>query len=436
MILNPKTFELRNADSLVGWLWLPLGFLLLVPVIGYTPIAPFPMIQLPLLERAIPIMWLLLAGAAALMFRVAKASIPLAALISWAVVRAGINAFPLRSLQLLVLTAFVSYLYAVARDMDAPRVRLFCWALAAGIGFELALGYLNLFHIYPWMGWVLPDQVGRAMGLLTHPNYYGSVMALSLPIMWALLGPLAAIAILVPVVLSHSAGPVISAFAGIVVAVWPDLGRKTRYFVLGLVSGVASWVMTVHEWRLSGRREVWQAVWPELIRYPLIGQGFGDWRVWAEQYNAKLGAVTGKIEAFATLQAHNEPYQLLFELGLIGLVLGLLIVLQAGVSARIVWKKNNEVRRPDWWKRPIPWDMAWLGVVVVAVVNSFGSPTLHLPAQAAIAVFALARLQSSATTWLAFDKPVVSLGRARGARGSATQKAAGKGPSGKEHVHA
>jgi hypothetical protein len=416
----------------MSWLWLPLGFLLLVPVIGYTAISPFPMGQTPLLERAIPILWLVLTGAAALIFRVAKASIPLAALIAWAVVRAGINSFQIRSVQLLLLTLLVSYLYAVARDMDIPRTRLFCWVLAAGVGFELVLGYLNLFHIYPWMAWVLPDQTGRAMGLLTHPNYWGSIMALTLPIMWALLGPLAAVAILIPIVVSHSAGPVLSAFAGIIVAIWPDLGRKTRYFVIGLATGAASWVMTVHEWRLSGRREVWQAIWPELIRYPLIGQGFGDWRVWADQYNAKLSAVSGKVEAFATLQAHNEPYQLLFELGLIGLVLGLGIALQAGVSARIVWQKNNEMVRRNWWKRPLSMDMAWLSVGVVAVVNSFGSPTFHLPAQAAIAAFSLARLQYSAAAWLALDKSASGMlsldkSRARGAREKAQQhKAAGK----------
>jgi hypothetical protein len=402
--MTPQIFENRKTESLTGWLWLPLGFLLLVPVLGHTPIIPWKMSDWPLLERAIPIAWLLVAAGAALLMRVSKASIPLAALLLWCFVRTAINGMQMRSLHILLLFTFVALLYVVARGMDYQKVRLFTWALAAGVAVELVLGWMNLFKIYPWMSWVVPDQIGRPMGLLTHPNYWGSLMALVLPIMWALAGPLAVIAIMIPVVLSYSSGPVISALAGIAVAAWPELGKRTKYAMVAGASAITAWVMTVHEWRLSGRREVWQAIWPEVIRYPFMGQGLGDWRVWADQYNAKESAIQGKPIVFATLQAHNEPYQLLFELGLIGVAIAAVWALQAGVCAKFAWAATSAKRGAGWWKHPISLERAWIAVLVAAVVNSLGSPTFHLPAQAALAIFALARVQATACAWSTFDK--------------------------------
>ncbi|MEK7384572.1 MAG: hypothetical protein AAB262_14995, partial [Elusimicrobiota bacterium] len=57
-----------------GWLWLPLGVLLM---------APWPMFQMPLPERGLPIFWLCLAGAMVIAAIVARVSWPLAALFVW-----------------------------------------------------------------------------------------------------------------------------------------------------------------------------------------------------------------------------------------------------------------------------------------------------------------------------------------------------------------
>ena len=203
MKLIPALFEFKRAEAFLGWIWCPLGFLLLVPVLGHTPLIPWKMDGFPLLERGVPIAWLLLAGAAAILFRISRASIPMALLIGWAVVRSAINNFPIRSIQILLLLSLVGLLYVAARQMDFPQVRIFTWVLAVGVGFELVLGWMNLFKVYPWMSWVVPDQMGRPMGLLTHPNYWGSLMAIAAPIMWALLGPLALIAIMIPIFLSY-----------------------------------------------------------------------------------------------------------------------------------------------------------------------------------------------------------------------------------------
>lgn len=382
------TFEWRDGARLVPWLWVPL--LVLVAM-------PFPAFNFPLPERALPILWLMLAGAACLFAVIARASWPYAALLTWAVARASLMEFPLRALQVILLAALVGLLYVAAREMPGRIAKYAAWGLVVGLAYEGLFGYVNLWGVYPLMKFILADQIGRPMGFLTHPNYWGSFMALGLPVAWSLGGIIPAVAILAMILAGFSGGPAISACVGVVVLVWPELGRRARYAVIAGAATLVSVVMTVHEWRLSGRREVWQAVWPELMRYPVIGQGFGSWRVWADHYNHKLSLTTGKPEIFATLQAHNEPYQLWFELGLIGLVFVALLVWQAGAAAWRTWRAHEAIPETPWWAPGrIPLGRAWVAVLVTGAVNSLGSPVLHLPAQAAFMVLALGQLQALA----------------------------------------
>ena len=236
------------------------------------------------------------------------------------------------------------------------------------------------------------------MAFLTHPNYWGSFMALGMPVVWALLGPLAALPIYAMILWSWSAGPAISASAGLLVLVWPDLSARLRAATLGGIGAALVTVMSVHEWRLSGRWEVWASVLPELKRYWVIGQGLGDWRVWADNLNLKMSQAAGGPVVFATLQAHNEPLQLWFELGLVGVVLAGLILWQAGQAARGAWANCPPGSALAWrWGR-MPLERAWLAVLAVGLTNSLGSPTFHLPAQAAFVLFALARVQAAAAS--------------------------------------
>lgn len=388
--MTVRALEWRSAPSWTGWLWVPLLALVAIP---------WPMFGWPLPERAVPIMWLLLGGASCVALVLARASAPLAALFLWSIVRAAMMQFPERALQLLLMMAMVGLLYVAAREMSTATSRLAGWAICLGAAWELAFGLLNLFHIYPWMTYIQPDQSGRPMGFLTHPNYWGSYMALVMPVVAALCGVVPMLVVYGAILKGWSAGPAISATVAVAVMAWPHLGRRAKYALIAASSAVVAGVMTVHEWRLSGRREVWQAIWPEVMRYPIIGQGLGSWRIWADQYNAKASAAAGQPVVFATLQAHNEPYQLWFELGLIGLVLVALWAWQALAATQASWKStatpSDEARA--WW-RPgyVPLERAWIALLAAGLVNSIGSPTFHLPAQAALVVFALARIQAHA----------------------------------------
>jgi len=405
---SPPFGEWPEATRYVPWVWLGLGVLVA---------APFPMFGWFLPERSVPIMWLLLGGATVLFAHVARASWPLAALLAWATLRAAMMHFPQRALQVLLLFALVGLLYAAARELSPEARRAVSWAFVIGVAWEFLVGAFNLFGTYPGLGWIDPNYFGRPMGFLTHVNYFGSFLALGLPLVWALVGLPAALAVYAMILATVSGGPVIAASAGVLFLAWPEFGRRSRFGIAAGLGGAVAVVMTLHEWRLSGRREVWQAILPEYLRYPLIGQGLGSWRIWAEHYNEKATlakwAAAGLSGAqcnapppvpeacrpvvFATLQAHNEPYQLAFELGLIGLAFAALWAWQAwGASTRLVQATAGVTAAPWWGAGRVPLERAWVGMLVVAGVNMLGSPVFHLPGQAAMIAFALASVQAVA----------------------------------------
>jgi hypothetical protein len=400
-------FELREAEKKGALVWIALLALIAAPfplwfVLPHVP-AGFPAV-----ERGVPMFWLLFAAGLLVLGRIAVVSWPFAALLAWAVLRGAWHSFPPRTIQLLTVALFAGLLYAAARVMPDREARWAAWAVVLGASWEGLLGLLNTFEVYPWMTWVGAEHVGKPMGLLTHPNYWGSWMALSLPVLWALCGAPVAAVVFVLIAKTISGGPVISAAVGALVMAWPLFGQRVRLAVAGAGAGSIALVMTLHEWRLSGRREVWAKAFEEMRKWPLTGQGLGEWRSWADQYNQALYRPQEGKTFFITLQAHSEPLQLVFELGLIGLVLGGCWVAQAAQASRAVWRAAPAAILPlPAWPKASPWlrwiafgraplERAWIAVLAVALVNSLGSPVFHLPAQAAVILFALARVQADA----------------------------------------
>lgn len=373
----------------IAWIWVFLAVAIA---------APFPAFGFPMPERAIPIMWLMLAGLATVAALVARVSIPFAALIVWSALRAGYHAFPERTLKVLALVVMVSLIYVVARDASDRVARMVAVGFCVGAGWEGLLGLVNAFGVYPWMSVVVAEHAGKPMGFLTHPNYWGSFMALLLPVIWSVCGIPAAVVAYCLILKTVSVTPVLSATVGLLVMAWPLFGRRVRYSVLAAGAAGVVWTLVLHEFRMSGRTEIWKMAFPEIMRWPILGQGLGQWRVWAEDWD-RVNYIPQQGKTFlVTLQAHNEPYQLLFELGLIGFILGALWVAQAGLAAYRVWKAAPAAMIPsEWyaWGRA-PLERAWIAVVATALVNSLGSPVFHLPGQAAIIIFALARMQADA----------------------------------------
>lgn len=409
-------FEAPHLSTKAGLVW--VGLLALVA-------APFPLwfvnphvpVGFPVMERGVPLFFVLLAGALIVLGRISRASWPFAALLMFAALRGAWHGFPPRTIQLLSVAVFAGMAYAAARDLPDKWAHYAAYGILVGAGWEGFLGTLNAMGVYPWMQWVSPEHVGKPMGFLTHPNYWGSWMALSLPVVWAIAGIPAAALVFLLILKTISAGPTISAAVGILVMAWPLFSTRIRYLVAGLGAASCVGVLTLHEWRLSGRREVWQVAFGEMLKWPLTGQGFGEWRSWADQFNAANYRPDQGQHFFITLQAHSEPIQLVFELGLIGLALGALWAFQGFTAARKVWRAAPAAMLPMpevngsplylmWGRAPL--ERAWIAVLAVAAVNMWGSPTFHLPAQAAIALFALARVQADAA---ALSLPAAVVGR-------------------------
>lgn len=419
-LFNRLRFELPALAQVSGRVWLGLLVLMAAPFPLWF-IGPHSPVGFPVIERGVPIFFILLAAGLLILGRVAVYSWPFAALILWAAARGAWHSFPPRTLQLLTLVLFAGLLYTAARALPDRDARWAAWAAVAGLSWEGMLGLFNTLHWYPWMQWVSPEHFGKPMGLLTHPNYWGSLMALGLPVICALYGLPAACLVFALICRTVSGGPVITASVGMLVLAWPLFGPKVRLAVAGVGAASIATIMSIHEWRLSGRSEVWGVSLGELRRWLFSGQGLGEWRSWADQWNyAHYNPDAGRT-FFITLQAHNEPLQLLFELGLLGLLIAVCLGLQAGQAAYRVWHAApvavlpmpEEARPGDHpivkgiaacryllWGR-VPLERAWVAVLAAAAVNMLGSPTLHLPAQAMLVLFAFSRVQADAAAFQA-----------------------------------
>ncbi|MEK7178063.1 MAG: hypothetical protein AAB721_00160, partial [Patescibacteria group bacterium] len=150
--LSPAFFEWRG--EVAGPLW--VSFLLLATLVIPWPYTGF---GWPLLERAVPILWMVAAGVLLLASRIARASWPFALLLVWAGVRGMYHHFPLRTLQVLLLFLMAGLLYAAARELPDKWARRVGVAILIGVGFEFILGGLNAMRIYPWMAWISPEHV-------------------------------------------------------------------------------------------------------------------------------------------------------------------------------------------------------------------------------------------------------------------------------------
>lgn len=396
-------------SSISSALWVVLMMMLAIPI---------PVNGIPMPERGVPILYLIVAGTLLLIIHIGRTSVPLALLLGYTLYWILTSGFPIRGVQILLLMILGALLYVEASRLTRPWVRRVGWAFFIGAALQVVLGLINLLHILPsptspalalrwigvnpmpvfkffdagpWLSLMTLEFLGRPMGWLTHPNFWGSYVALAVPVVYVLLGRWWGLGAFSAVLLSLSVGPVLSAAVGLVVIAWHDLPRSLRLsLVVAAMLAVSTVTYTHVAPRLdghkpltlstfsSGRTAIWEAAWPNITAHPLVGNGIGSWRLWAGEYNRIHDQPT-----FATLQAHNELLQFVFEWGLIGLVFVCWWLWQLSQGARALWAMRE------------PGSLLWVAVAAVAAVNSFVSPAFHLPAQAAIALFAAGRLEAA-----------------------------------------
>lgn len=258
---------------------------------------------------------------------------------------------------------FLVFFYGCRSDKDAllmVKVLLGCWALAHVMAVLSAIGVIQV-------GAIAPDEAGRVQGAIGEPNQYAAFVASSLPaiialmatgkspwrkLFWAFAAVAASAALLLTISRGGYLATIVAGLAAMILFRRYLPGRKLAMWALMAVLGVAMVIGLV--WALgfldaitdrvfghmqtgglgqasSGRTEVWTAVVKVMFEYPitlLTGFGWEAYRTFAFR--------------FAT---HNHYLELWFNLGLVGLVGGiLLLVVPARIAFKSLYGATPEVR--------------------------------------------------------------------------------------------
>ena len=359
---------------------------LLAPTVALVLLAvmlPLPVITIS--SQRVPTLAMLLGAVLVLLLGVVwPVSPPLALGLLWATARMLYQGTPDRSLILLVELLALAVLYALAAGHGPPA--LWRWAGAGALVAATLQTAVGL------------DQAIRApltapSGLLYHSNYFGLLLALAFPLLihatrtWAAPLRLPLLGAWVVLVLAARTR---AAIAGVLVvgalALWRPLSARVGPWCRAMVLfGVAGWALAGLQlarpagWaRLDDRLHVWQillvAWWTNDIAW--LGAGLGFWRVYALWIGSPLAGNPWFTEA------HNEPLQLLFELGPVGLGLGLWWWARILAGARRLWRLDHDDGR------------AWAGVVLVGSLAIPVSAILHVPEVGLLLMVAAARAEA------------------------------------------
>jgi hypothetical protein len=370
---------------------------------------PLPFAGMNIPERGAVIAYLLVAAGLLLFRWVGRTNAAVACFLAWTTAHVLWSGVDVRGFQVLFILLMAALLYVEAAALSEQVATRCAWALVAGVAVQGFLGGLNLLHVYPspnilaaplhWLGVqtaqgqpiLLKSFAGTPMGWLTHPNFWGAYLALSVPVVYTLCGRWWALGVIAGTVATGNIGPVVSGAVGLAVVAWRDLPGSIRPAMVAALAAMILAVSVQHIQRpdshgdtalstaTSGRTAVWANAWPDLKKHWLVGNGPGSWRIWSMVVNAEAQKTMPSATP-VTMQAHNEPLQLWFEFGLVGVAL----------VGWWLWSLSRGA-----WHLAADGQLMWVAVAVVAAVNSLGSPTFHMPQQAVVALFAAGRLQAA-----------------------------------------
>jgi hypothetical protein len=163
--------------------------------------------------------------------------------------------------------------------------------------------------------WGVGDPILRAYGTFGNSKYMGAMVALVTPLapLWAL--PVLAIGL----GLSQSAIACLAALAGLLVR--PDVQHRGKVCaLLGLAGAVTLYFRSLTLSTVWERFDIWRLAFSDLtVGDVLLGNGPGSWFYAVPAMQAMR--VQGEAIIAGFRQAHNEPVQLAFEMGVVGLVL-------------------------------------------------------------------------------------------------------------------
>jgi hypothetical protein len=240
---------------------------------------------------------------------------------------------------------------------------------------------------------------GLPVGTLGNVNYLAELLVLTVPVLlalawrggWLRRGLTVVVTVVAMVLLVRASAR--AALAGLVLALplvvllltsdhrWHPRQWPGRYQAIALALSLAvpslglylAWPAVYqfvsHEPALMARVAYWQAVWPVWLAHPVQGIGLGGFQLLgvASLQAAFPGSVPAAAVEQRLMQLHNEPFQILLELGLVGL--GLAIALTVAWLRAVL---RNETLSP-----PLRFGLLW-GFFAIALAAGTGFP-LHIP---------------------------------------------------------
>jgi len=213
-----------------------------------------------------------------------------------------------------------------------------------------------------WAGMINCSEMKHPIGLMANKNETGALIAMAFPAFcrkrWVYLLP----AVIVGLVLARTSTPVLAVGAGLVV--WAGIKGHRFFPLLALLLGM---ILYIELWdseylfldTVQARLDIWLLGYDKFFYHPLFGAGIGHWPLATNQ-----------------LHAHNDFWQLTFEMGV------LVPVIAIGYAVNVMRRFSQEAVLP------------LIGVVIVAVC-SFFSFTAHVATTAIVAATWMALLENS-----------------------------------------
>ncbi len=221
-------------------------------------------------------------------------------------------------------------------DVEGGRRKvLMGWGLGAGL-----IALYGILQYFGGVGPVLVPQMDRVQGTFGNPIFFGTYLAVSLPILWGLwlsaekggerlLWTAAIAAGVAALYLTRSRAAWIGFSAALAAGLFILYGRKRTLLaaltVLAIIVGVFVW-KTQDTWtRDQAHLQIWRDTVKLWKTAPLVGVGPGEFHVHFPDVAGEDLKSKWPEGKFIVNYAHNEYLQILAEMGLIGLALWLLM---------------------------------------------------------------------------------------------------------------
>ncbi len=213
------------------------------------------------------------------------------------------------------LLCFVLFYKICLEYLDKDSIdKIFKWFRYSIIAllFYCVLQYLQLDQFFKGLG----DHQDELVGTIGNPSHLAGYLALVSPLFFNKKGVLPLILLWIIILLTDSATGLLTGFS--VTLFWLFMQKKTKLLAYGLCSGIVGLCVILAKlpefFTSSHRLELWSLSYQTFKQKAITGFGLGS-----------FGLIKFDLQTPSSVwrHAHSEPYQVAFELGIIGLFLAI-----------------------------------------------------------------------------------------------------------------